>query len=461
MKFATVLLAATVAANAATAKRANAGACPPCGGSTCEIKGDPHIVPWGAKKSYKLDPKKNNLLYSLEGKNKVTARVSPSGTGEYVTSVTLGGKTYYAKDCEKMGLFKTVSIPNAKVSIFCAKPKAPMCKIVDCSLYHFDIDIERDDTSIPFTKKDQKALCNVGCECGGSPSGETCDDIIADCLSDKPKGCNKWGGNDGNEKCASYDKCLKPHEKELKKNNCPAPSPTPTPSGETCDDIIADCLYDKPKGCSKWGGNDGIEKCASYDKCLKPHQKELKKNNCPVPSPTPSPGPGPSPSGDKCTCTARCTAFGDPHVKSFDNTRTKTTIGHNKKMDLYTVKGGSVQAWIDGGKTGDKEFMTKLYFNNKMILDASKCKDGEGARFQSKDGSVKGKGTCRNNSPDGTMHINIQLQKHFEISAQSSIMKQHGAGNQVFADIKSYIGGKGFCMEGNGRHENSNVNCRC
>jgi hypothetical protein len=337
MKFATVIVAASVAANAAAANGAASGACPPCGGPVCEIKGDPHVVPWGASKSYKLDPKKNNLLYSMHGKDKITAHVSPSGTGEYVLSVSVGGKTYHATDCEKVGLYKSVNIPNADVSVSCAKPKSNMCSKVDCSKFHFDVVIKRQDPTIPFTKEDQKALCNVGCECGSSPS-KSCDDIIANCLSNKPKECNKWGGNDGNQNCASYDKCLKPHEEELKKQNCPAPSPTPTP-GQSCDDIIAKCLSNKPKECNKWGGNDGNQKCASYDKCLKPHEKELKKHNCPVPSPTPSPGPGPSPSpgpgpspsGNKCTCTAKCTAFGDPHLKSFDNTVTKTNVGHGKK----------------------------------------------------------------------------------------------------------------------------------
>jgi len=467
MKFATIALVASVAFNGVANAESD---CVPCN-HVCEVKGDPHVITFSGK-HYMLDPSgKWNDLYTY-GKSKVAARISGKNKGQYITQLHIGGKTYKTTDYCKEGSSKstTVEIKGAKVTFQCAKPKAPQCDHVDCSLFHFDVKIKKTDTS-DSAEKSETGACTIGCDCGNKPTpspsapGNDCKSVAKKDCGAAPKGCKIFGGN-SKSKCESYDKCIDKHHKELEKLNClpkPGPSPSPTPSppspAQDCKSVAKKDCGAAPKGCKIFGGNSK-SKCESYDKCIDKHHKELEKLNC-LPSPSPSPSPGPKPSGDTCTCTAKCTASGDPHVKSFANEKYKTSTGGNKKITMYSAKGFTATAHISDFKS--KEYMTEFYHNGKEVISTKNCKLNQSAKFNQNlsDGSrVSGMVTCRK-SPTNFMYLNVRLTKQFSVDASSSVMA-HGAGVQEFAAMKSTIGGSGECMFAD-KHapQYGNINCQC
>jgi len=465
MKLATIALVASVAFNGAVNAESD---CVPCN-HVCEVKGDPHVITFSGK-HYMLDPSGNwNDLYT-SGKSKVAAQISGKNKGQYITQLRIGGKTYKTTDYCKEGSSKstTVEIKGAKVTFECAKPKAPQCEYVDCSLFHFDVKIKKTDTS-DSAQKSETGACTIGCDCGNkptpSPSGNDCNTLVKELCNTPPKGCNKFGGNN-KDKCDSYDACIEKNRNKLdnKKVHClpkPGPSPTPSPPSpaQNCNTLVKELCNTPPKGCNKFGGNSK-SKCESYDKCIDKHHKELEKLNC-LPSPSPSPSPGPKPSGDTCTCTAKCTASGDPHVKSFANEKYKTSTGGNKKMTMYSAKGFTATAHISDFKS--KEYMTEFYHNGKEVISTKNCKLNQSAKFNQNlsDGSrVFVMITCRK-SPTDFMYLNVRLTKQFSVDASSSVMA-HGAGVQEFAAMKSTIGGSGECMfYDKNAPQYSNINCQC
>lgn len=466
MKFATIALVASVAFNGVANAESD---CPPCN-NICEVKGDPHVIAFSGKK-YKLDPsgKWNNLYTS--GSSKVTAKISGAKQGQYITQLRIGGKSYSTSNYCKEGNSKstTVEIKGAKVTFACAKPKPGQCDKVDCNLFHFDVKVKKTDSS-DSAQKSETGACTFGCDCGNkptpSPSGKDCNTLVHELCGEAPKGCNKFGGN-SKDKCNSYDACIEQNRKKLdnKKVHClpkPGPSPTPAPPSpaQDCKSVVKKDCGAAPKGCKIFGSNSN-SKCKSYDKCIDKHHNELEKLNC-LPSPSPSPSPGPKPSGGKCTCTAKCTAYGDPHVKSFANEQYKTSTGGSKSINMYSAKGFTATAHISDYKS--KEYMTEFYHNGKKIISTEKCSPNQSVKFSQylSDGSrMFGMVTCRTN-PTNFKYLNVRLAKQFSVDAGSSVMAS-GAGVQDFNVMKKVIGGSGECMfvDKNASPKNSNVRCTC
>lgn len=477
MKFTSLALVASMAINGVANAESD---CAPCNG-VCSVRGDPHVTSF-AGKTYKLDPsgKWNNLYTS--GRSQVTAKISGSKEGEYITELRIGGKVITAKSlCSEAGEKHTeMQLQGAKVTINCAKPKVGQCDKVDCSLWHLDVLIKKTDMSKDAQKKETGA-CTFGCDCGNkpspspspSPSGDDCKDLVMSLCGKAPKGCNMFGGNDRKSKCDSYDKCLNKNSKNLnnKKHQClpkpgPSPSPSPGPSPgpqNNCKSVVTEKCGKAPKGCKIFGDNKNKDKCASYDKCVDRHDKyydQLVKLNC-LPNPSPSPSPSPKPSGETCTCTARCTAYGDPHVKSFANEQYKTSTGGEKNINMYSLGKFSATAHVSDHMS--KEYMTEFYHNKKEIISTKKCKDNESVKFNEelKDGSmVFGQVTCRTN-PQGFRYLNVRLAKQFSVDADSGVMSA-GAGNMSFEAMKKTIGGSGECMFADKKApKTSNIVCKC
>jgi hypothetical protein len=218
----------------------------------------------------------------------------------------------------------------------------------------------------------------------------SCKDALDEKCGKTPKDCFV-GSLD--ESCANFIKCAD-------ENNF---SECYQPKKYDCEGTLKRVCGRAPKDCYA-GSTD--EQCMSYTKCA----DDNGYSECYKPPVEPF---------KQLTCTASCSAKGDPHWKTFIGEKYKSSSA-GETITMVSLDGFTVDAYVD--PVGDREYVTKVTWGNE-VMNAEDCTDGaiREIQFEGTSGSIQGTVKCAlpkktNLKSKYGHHFDIELRKTFSIA---------------------------------------------
>jgi len=504
MKFsAFMLVAAATAAVAVSGEDCPQKKCK----SVCTLKGDPHFAKFGEKDSGFLHEKGKNggkwINMYKNGKTQYRVKVTSNGKNEYVTAVqikngksteTLNAKKHCSKGGSGRKLLAGRMLKEHGVEVKCSGiKKGQFNKVADRKQQHFDVKIHRD---LPNGgHKNGRLLASesgqcmgkhtVKCDCGSSPTPTPHP-------KPHPHRNPTQKPSDGPKPHPHRNPTPKPSDGPKPASPTPkpsdGPSPSPKPSGScktelkeqcgtpptvcyegmldnkdctdflacvdenhfgkcykpaTCKQVLKEQCGTTPKNCYEGSVLDNNSTdCTDFLACVKTNNME----ECVEPAPAPGPEPSPSNLNGTVTCSAFCSAKGDPHFVTYLGEKYKTDAANKTIAMVKELQGFAVEAYVD--PVNDKEYITRVSFgveNDAQVMTAEDCNNG--TTVQKIDtATLQGTVECakpKKGFEQYGYHLNVELRQKFTMPAdqiQGATLETFAQAMGVMADSECLSG---------------------
>jgi hypothetical protein len=443
--------------------------------SVCTLKGDPHFTKFNEKDSGFLHGRGKNgdkwINMYKNGKTQYRVKVTPNGKNEYVTAVqirhgkkseTLNAKSHCSKGHGGRKLITDRMLKQHGIEVKCSGiKKGQFQKVADRKQQHFDVKIHRD---LPKGgHKNGRLLAaesgrcigkhTVKCDCGNpsptpphpkphhphrsptpkpsdgpspkpsdgpspSPKSSCKTELAKECIT-PPAYCWK---NSADENCKTFLACVDEHHF----GKCYKPA--------TCKQALKG-KCGSPTVCRK--GMEDDKECTDFLACVKENNFE----ECYAPE-KPTPGPEPSPSNGTVTCSAFCSAKGDPHFTTFLGEKYKTDAAGKTIAMIKEDSGFAVEAYVD--PVNDKEYITRVTFGDQ-VMTVEDCTNGTAVQ-KIDTATLQGTVECakpKKGFEQYGYHLNVELRQKFTMPAneiQSATFETFAQALGVMADSECLSG---------------------